>query len=82
MKSCVIFACTIISLDRLIVLHDFLYENNIELGYDQEFCDNEMKLWSEILNGTKNISLRNLDNTIRFLAVKWFGKKVFNKNKK
>jgi hypothetical protein len=64
------------------VLHDFLYENHIELGYDQEFCDNEMKLWSEILNGTKNISLRNLDNTIRFLAVKWFGKKVFNKNKK
>lgn len=63
------------------LLHDVLYEKNIELGYTQEFCDNEMKLWSEILNGTsKEISLRNLDNTIRFLAVKWFGKKVFNNN--
>lgn len=61
------------------LIHDYLYENHKELGYNQKFCDNEMKLWSKELNGTQNkYSLRNIDNSIRYYAVRLFGKKVFN----
>lgn len=63
------------------LIHDYLFENNKKLGYNQKFCDNEMKIWSEALNGTQNkFSLRNLDNSVRYLAVRMFGKKVFKKN--
>ncbi len=63
------------------LIHDYLFENNKKLGYNQKFCDNEMKIWSEVLNGTQNkFSLRNLDNSVRYLAVRMFGKKVFKKN--
>jgi len=61
------------------LIHDYLYENHKTLGYNQEFCDNEMRIWSKELNGTKNkYSLRNIDNFIRYYAVRLFGKKVFN----
>lgn len=62
------------------LIHDYLYENHKILNYDQKFCDNELKMWSKILNGTENkISLRNIDNSIRYYAVRLFGKKVFNR---
>ena len=61
------------------LIHDYLYENNKILGYNQEFCDNEMRIWAKELNGTQNkYSLRNIDNSIRYYAVRLFGKKVFN----
>ena len=61
------------------LIHDYLYENNKILGYNQEFCDNEMRIWAKELNGTQNkYSLRNIDNLIRYYTVRLFGKKVFN----
>ena len=61
------------------LIHDYLYENNKILGYNQEFCDNEMRIWAKELNETQNkYSLRNIDNLIRYYTVRLFGKKVFN----
>lgn len=57
------------------LIHDYLYENRI-IG--KEFADNEMLIWSIALNGRKNVSLRNIDNKARYLAVKWFGHKAWN----
>lgn len=57
------------------LIHDYLYENRI---ISKEFADNEMLLWSKVLNGRKFISLRNIDNSLRYYAVKWFGKKAWN----
>lgn len=57
------------------LIHDYLYENRI---ISKEFADNEMFMWSKVLNGTKKTSLRNLDNKLRYLAVKWFGRKQWN----
>ena len=59
------------------LLHDFLYEYRL---YPKKVCDNEMKVFSKELNGTKGISLRNVDNNIRYYAVKWFGKKAYINN--
>jgi len=61
------------------LIHDYLYENHLWLKYTKEFCDNEMRIWAKELNGTSNkYSLRNIDNSIRYYAVRLFGKKVFN----
>lgn len=57
------------------LIHDYLYENRI---ISKEFADNEMLIWSSVLNGTKKKSIRNLDNKLRYLAVKWFGRKQWN----
>jgi len=62
------------------LIHDVLYTEAKKLGFKQDFCDKEMKIWSKELNGTKNISWRNFDNNCRYYAVKFFGKKVFDKN--
>lgn len=58
------------------LIHDYLYEKKIN---SRKFADNEMLKWSEEISGTKNASLRNLDNNIRFLAVRLFGWLVYNK---
>lgn len=65
------------------LIHDYLYTESKRLGYSQKFCDNEMKIWSKELNGTKKLfSARNFDNQTRYIAIRLFGKKVFNKNLK
>lgn len=58
------------------LIHDYLYEFNL---YDREFADNEMLKWSIKTNGTEGISVRNLDNYIRFYAVRIFGWYVWKK---
>lgn len=57
------------------LIHDYLYENRI---INRDFADKEMLIWSKKLSGTQNTSVRNIDNTMRYLAVKWFGTKAWN----
>lgn len=60
------------------LIHDFLYKNVL---YDRKFADDEFYLWSKITSGTSNkYSLRNLDNWIRYKAVRLFGGYIWNKN--
>lgn len=64
------------------LVHDYLYtikymSNDIGDKYAQEFADKEMFLWSNVVNN-KNIG-KIIDNYLRFKAVRWFGKKEFNK---
>ena len=56
------------------LIHDYLYENRI---ISREFADREMLVWSIVLNGRKSLSLRNIDNSLRYYAVKWFGRKAW-----
>lgn len=60
------------------LIHDYLYENKIG---SRKFADNEMKLWQRVTNGTDKISLRNVDNAIRYYVVRMFGWTVYNKKK-
>lgn len=61
------------------LIHDFLY---ITKPYDRKFADKEMLIWSRELNSTKNKwSIRNLDNWVRYYAVRGFGWIVWNKRK-
>jgi len=62
------------------LLHDYLYQTQYmhkDLGYQiaQELADIEMLEWSNIINN-KNI-FKKIDNYLRFLAVRLFGKKVY-----
>jgi hypothetical protein len=64
------------------MLHDWLYQQNYmsdDLGndYAQEFADKEMRTWSIILND-KTIG-KQMDNYLRYYAVRLFGKRVYNK---
>lgn len=53
------------------LIHDFLYKNKITT---RSFADKEMLIWSKVISGTNNkISIRNLDNWIRYIGVKLFG---------
>jgi hypothetical protein len=70
------------------LIHDFLYENKDSLKHDmaymkfdftREFCDQEMYKWSSVLSGTKNKSIRNIDNKLRLWGVCFFGWYVYNK---
>lgn len=62
------------------LIHDYLYENHRYLKITEEFANNELLRWSNATNGTEGRSLRNWDNTCRYLAVKWFGKRVWDKH--
>ena len=64
------------------LIHDYLYQTqykHTELGYKeaQKFADKEMLEWSNAVNN-KNIG-KIIDNYLRYLAVRLFGKKVFRK---
>jgi len=64
------------------LIHDFLYIHRKKLGYSRKFADEEMLKWSKAVNGTKNkVSVRNLDNQVRYIAVRLFGWIVWNKRK-
>ena len=59
------------------LIHDYLYRYQL---FGRTFADKEMLIWSKILHTTKSkISLRRLDNKIRFWAVRLFGKKAWKK---
>lgn len=53
------------------LIHDFLY---ITKPYSRKFADDEMLKWSKSASGTVNKwSIRNLDNQVRYIAVRLFG---------
>lgn len=58
------------------LIHDFLYENKIT---SRKFADKEMFLWSMVISGTDHFSFRNMDNRLRFHAVRLFGWYIYNK---
>jgi hypothetical protein len=58
------------------LIHDYLYEFKV---LPQKECDKEMYLWSKAVSGTENISLRNIDNKLRYYGVALFGGFVYNK---
>jgi len=59
------------------IIHDYLYR--YQLGTRKE-ADKEMLIWSKKIHHTKSkISLRRLDNKIRYWGVRLFGKKAWKK---
>ncbi len=58
------------------LIHDYLYVNKL---YNRKFNDLEMLKWSKVMNGTRKISLRNIDNYTRYYGVRLFGWFVWNK---
>lgn len=53
------------------IIHDYLYKNKL---YTRKFADKEMLLWANAVSGTKaKISMRNIDNWVRYLGVVLFG---------
>ena len=55
------------------LIHDYLYENKKNFSYSRKFVDKEMLLWSKQVSGTNKTSIRNIDNYIRYYAVRIFG---------
>lgn len=61
------------------MIHDYLYINKITT---RKFADDEMLLWSKVVSGTNSkVSLRNFDNQVRYIAVRLFGRVVWNRGK-
>lgn len=58
------------------LIHDYLYVNKL---YTRKFNDLEMLKWSVVMNGTRKISLKNIDNYTRYYGVRLFGWFVWNK---
>lgn len=52
------------------LIHDYLYVHKIT---SRKFADKEMLIWSKVTNGTKKISLKNIDNWTRYYGVRAFG---------
>ena len=64
------------------LIHDYLYIYKADFNYTRKFADDEMLLWSKVISGTDNkVSIRNLDNQLRYIAVRLFGGIVYNKNR-
>lgn len=62
------------------MLHDYMYQNQYNhsvLGHKkaQEMADKEMLKWSNVINN-RNFG-KKIDNYLRYLAVRLFGKKVY-----
>lgn len=72
------FMSTVNDAEIAYLIHDYLYENRYELGISKSFADKEMYLWCKATNNTKNWSFKRIDNYLRYLAVKWFGRKQWN----
>jgi hypothetical protein len=58
------------------LIHDWIYQNNYS---NRKFADIEMYLWSKASNGTHKISVKNMDNRLRYVATRLFGWVVWNK---
>lgn len=62
------------------LIHDYLYRNQ---SLPKKEADLEMYKWAKATNGTTNkLSAKNVDNYLRYLAVKFFGKASYNLNNK
>jgi len=70
------------------LIHDWLYQNSVYVTKEwfngnskaaRKFSDKEMFKWAKAINGTRKISLKNIDNKVRFLGVRAFGRKVWSK---
>lgn len=64
------------------MLHDWMYQTRYmadDVGNDfaRKFADKEMRTWSVLLND-RTIG-KQLDNYLRYYAVRMFGKKIYNK---
>jgi hypothetical protein len=64
------------------LIHDYLWVNKEEMAihfeyydmnFNQKFTDDEMLKWAKVTNGTKKISIRNIDNYTRYHGVRFFG---------
>jgi hypothetical protein len=64
------------------LIHDYLWVNKEEMAihfeyydmnFNQKFTDDEMLKWAKVTNGTKKISIRNIDNYTRYYGVSFFG---------
>lgn len=64
------------------LIHDFLWINRNKISeyfalwncnFNRKFADDEMLLWAKATNGTNKISLRNIDNYLRYYGVRLFG---------
>lgn len=67
------------------LIHDYLYQHKYmseSLGdkYAKRFADEEMLIWSNRIND-RNIG-KIIDNYLRYYAVRWFGKRVYNNKNK
>jgi hypothetical protein len=69
------------------LIHDYLWVNKEEMAihfeyygmdFNQKFTDDEMLKWAKFTNGTEKISIRNIDNLIRYYGVRFFGWLVWN----
>ena len=60
------------------LIHDYIYRYQI---LPRKECDDEMYKWAMVTNGTKGISMRNIDNWLRWKVVIMFGKISYKKNK-
>lgn len=58
------------------LIHDYLYRYKVLPKCD---CDKEMYKWAKAVNSTEKISIKNIDNKLRYLAVKYFGKSSYKK---
>ena len=47
-------------------------------AFTRKFTDDEMFLWANKINGTEKLSLRNIDNKLRYWGVRAFGWLVWN----
>ena len=54
------------------LIHDFLWKEQ-KKNYTRKFTDDEMLKWAKVTNGTKKISIRNIDNYTRYYGVRFFG---------
>lgn len=60
------------------IIHDYLWANKNKLNYKRYWTDREMLTWANASSGTSRISLKKLDNYIRYIFVRLFGWIVWN----
>ena len=70
------------------LIHDYLYINSPAISENwfkndsakaRKFADKEMLIWSRKVNSTKRISIKNIDNYVRYYGVRLFGRSVWEK---
>lgn len=73
--------------DLAYLIHDYLWieKEKMRLEFEKQgleftckFTDDEMLLWANTTNSTRNASLRNIDNKSRYWGVRAFGWLVWN----
>jgi hypothetical protein len=58
------------------LIHDYLYRYKL---LSREDADLEMYIWAIATNGTSKLSARNIDNWLRYVAVRLFGLSSYKK---